>query len=626
MKRPAPIALACITMSLAQLAAPVFAQADNPFTHVPGPVTQPNPAPTRAPHPIPPGIPLRPTPLAPPHTDDPLVCVDPRVPVSDLTPFQRLTQDYISAYYADDPVRTHYLAQIRKQVFANPGTPEYIDDLKYLDSQGSTYPEAMYDAGRALQNAWEAEYAMGLGERLAAGKDPGAAGNETLSQQRADRVHMGENLGALSGATIGAVAALAALGVIALRNPTAVPKYFVVFRAILPAAGFTAGFGVGHEAAVGLNASGFFERNIPLAPAHVMRLGSEKDDFIQDDETLVRTLVPLVLSIGAGEAAYAAIEGETIATTLLATIRAARVAGLAASAAEIEFPPGLIATLVATIVMDKIATGTINYFEYRSLKSDFTTARDIVDYGVSANDNLTLFRGADTLVAKSLNMAAYLNRPILEANSDFISGLAKASKAHPDGSPEYKSAVTDLTRELSDKVREALNDSDQSGDADYEAYLALESLEHEDASAMDALPDLARHRARAYAEAFESYRKGFDAYVDGIEDHMRENLGEAAREEAYNDYFRQYIQGMRSAKDKQLAQAFRAGNIPRHAGHLLLQASALLRTTGREYVQGQADFLMAEVARNELLIRAATSPAGGRTDLSPWQGMGSGAD
>jgi hypothetical protein len=611
MKMRRPVALTCIALNLAQLAAPLLAHVaradDNPFSHVPGPSTgtHPAPAPTHAAqHP---SVPIRPTPLAPPHTDDPLVCVSPDSPEAQLTPFQRLTQDYIAAYYADDPMRTHYLAEIAQQVFLNPGSPDYVSQMQYLDSQGPTYPEAMYDAGRALQNRWEASYGMEISQRLAAGIDPGVAGNETIAQRRANRVHEGETGGAL----IGAIAAMAALGVIALRNPTAVPKYFAVFRAIAPAAGFTAGFLAGHGAATALNASGFFERNIPLAPAHVMRLGVEKDDFTQNDETLVRTLVPLVLSIGAGEAAYVAIEGETMATTLLATVRAFRVAGMAAAGAEVEFPPGLVATIVVTIVVDKLATAGINAWEYHSLKSDVIKARDIVYFGVENDDNLTLFRGADTLVAKTLAMAAYINRPVLEANSDFIAGMAKASKDHPQDSPEFQADLKKLTAELSEKIRETLEDSDQAGDADYEAYLALDSLENEDASALDALPDLARHRARAYAEAFETYRQGFDAYIDRLQEQLQVDLGEAARNAEYNRYFHRYVVGMRAAKDKQLTAAFRAGEIPRHAGHLLLQASAMLRSTGREYVQGQADFLMAEVARDQLLIRAASMPAGG---------------
>jgi hypothetical protein len=403
--------------------------------------------------------------------------------------------------------------------------------------------------------------------------------------------------------------ALAALGIISTRNPAAVPKYYAVFRALLPATGFIGGAALGHGAASGLNASGVFERDIPVAPAHVMHLGVEQDDFTRDDDTLVRTLAPMILSMGAFDATYIAIRGATLATDLLELIRTIRTVGMAAAVADSEIPPAFVATLVVTFLVDKLGTAAVDAYEFGSLKSDVIAARKIVDYGASSGDNVTIYRGADTLVAKSLALAAYVNQPIVEANSAFVAGMADAAKKYGQGTPAFKDELASLARDLSQKVREALEDSDQVGDADFEAYLALEALEHQDAGALDELPDLARDHARAYAEAFETYRQGFDAFVAQLEESQQQNLGESAREQAYNDYFRQYIHKMRDAKDQQLAAQLRAGDIPRHAGHVLLQAGALLRSTGREYVESQADFLMAEVAREQALVRAAMAQA-----------------
>ena len=593
-----PIAACCIALTLGQTLAPCLARADdggvyNPFSHIPIPAPKPQ-KPQKAPS----NVPARPTPLAPPKTDEPLSCVDP-TPNAQLSPFERSIEDYISARYSDNPRSIHYLNQIAIQVFAHPGTQEYVDDLKYIDHQASRAPEAMYDLAIALQNRWEAAYGMELNAKT---QDIGA----TPGQRRDDRVHIGENAGAM----IGSAVALAALGLACVRNPTAIPRYNAVFRSLLPALGFAGGALLGHEAATGLNNAGVFETHIPIAPAHVMRLGVEKDDFSRDDATLVRTLVPIILSAGAGEAFYAAaaVESETLAETLLGVIRAIRVVNAAATPAKID-PPVLIASIVVSIVFDKLATAGIEAMQYRDVRNQVLNTGKIVTYGASSGDDITLYRGADALVQSVLGFAAYVNRPVFDANSEFMGGVAEAAKKYGEGTPPYDQAVAELTNELSSKVAAAAEDMDQAGDADYEAYLALSALDHQDADVLAQLSDIARNRTEAYAEAFQTYRQGFDAFISRLEESRKESLTLEAQSDAYNDFFHQYIRQMTSAKDRELAAQFKSGQLPRHAGHALLEAGALLRTTGHEYVQSQADFLMAQVARNEGLIRAALAPA-----------------
>jgi hypothetical protein len=227
---------------------------------------------------------------------------------------------------------------------------------------------------------------------------------------------------------------------------------------------------VGHYTAIGLNTAGVFEGNLPPAPAHIMHVGIDNDDFVRDDGQLVRTIVPLVLSIGAGEAVFAAAEGATLATTLLRGIKVIRVVNAAATPAKID-PPVLIASIVVSILVEYLARKGIEAWQWSNIKGRVVSAANILDFGTSQDDDITAYRGADTLVAAAMNLASFVNEPIMDAQNEFLGKLNDAQTRYGEASDAYLAAVNTATSELSSKIREAMDDQDQAGDADFTARL-----------------------------------------------------------------------------------------------------------------------------------------------------------
>ena len=137
-----------------------FAQdPSEPFPKLPPSIFKPEPETSSAP--------LRPFPLLPP--TDPVtneeVCIMPEPERSNLTPFERNVEDFITAYYADQPFeRAQFASNLREEIFSKVGTEEYVTLLQYLDSLHGAYPEAIYDIAKSLQLRWETRYTRGLGQ------------------------------------------------------------------------------------------------------------------------------------------------------------------------------------------------------------------------------------------------------------------------------------------------------------------------------------------------------------------------------------------------------------------------------------------------------------------------------
>ena len=73
--------------------------------------------------------------------------------------------------------------------------------------------------------------------------------------------------------------------------------------------------------------------------------------------------------------------------------------------------------------------------------------------------------------------------------------------------------------------------------------------------------------------------------------------------------FQEFLTGLDQAKERELASEIRNGQIRRNSQRLMLQAASLLRQTGRDYVQGQAEVLLTTITRTDMIYN--TIEAGG---------------
>jgi hypothetical protein len=648
LSRRATALVALVALSgqiLAVTSVAVRADGHNPFARVPAPAfgphgtqapTKPAEAPAEAPAQAPSQAPdEQDEALTPPCTgpfclapEKPvLACPAPRAHVP--ADFARLVRQYIDAYAANDIRYIHLVRPIAISVFEVPGSPEYIDKLKYLDSFSTAAPEAIFNLAKVLQQRWEAAYGMELSMKLDAGiDDPNIS--QTLVEKRNERRWRGRRIGGI----VGGVVALAALGLTAVRNPLATSRYFAVFRALLPEAGMTAGIFVGAKVAdrVSDTYEREFLRDLPLAPAQVMHLGLETNLVIDDEDTLVQTFVPLLTGVAAGDATLALMAGSGLASRVTGVIRTIRAVNKSAAPGKID-PPVLIASLIVSLVVEHLAGHVVNWLEYRSLKAKVTESREAIEQAIARGDDAKAFSAADALVANSLVLAAYHNRPILAANAEFLRKLAEASNkfcwTHPeydpyDGTgagsyappppapqpepvadceklPAYKAEVDRLVTELSRDVRQALKDLDQKSDADFEAYLALDVIESRDPKLVSQLSDVAKLELKANLDLFAA----------------RPDRTDAPSSPEYRRRFGEYVQGLLAARDRKLARELKDKHYVRHGGHTLLQASAFLRSTGVDYIRQQADFLMSEIAHEQLMLHFASRTLPGTRQVKP---------
>jgi hypothetical protein len=517
--------------------------------------------------------------------------------------FKALVSDYTRAYDGKDELkRIRLLSKIAISVFEDTRSQDYVDKLKYIDAQSAYSPEAMYDLGKALQDRWEATYGMDLGQKLKAGiADQNA--EASLGEQRNNRRAKGRRIGGM----IGGVVALTALGIAAIRHPTAIPRYNAVFRALLPATSMAAGIYVGGRVAD--HVSAIKERDLPLAPAHVMKLGIENDDFVQDEDLFAKVVVPMLGGVAAGEAVYALIEGRGAAATITSVVRGVAKLNKVATPAKVN-PAVLVLSIVVTMMVEDLIGYAMERWEYRKLKNAVKESRDAVLKAIASGDVVAAYKGADALVLRTLALGAFSNKPVMEANAKFLKGISEdiskhcpapsASSKTPVECPytqstEHQQRVDQLTSQLTVDVSNALDKLDQRTDADFQAYLALEVLESRDASAIQGLSEMARERLREY----------MDIYMASPQAWKDPNSASA------QERFQKYVRGMRKAKDRELAQQLKDNDFVEHSGHTLLQVSALLRTTKLDYLQPQADTLMKQIAQEDAMLQALSGDGSG---------------
>jgi hypothetical protein len=415
--------------------------------------------------------------------------------------FDQVLRSYLRSYSSGSALqRALWLSRIKRRVFSQAGSEEYVRELRVIDSASRLAPEAIYDLAKSLQLHWEASYAPQLGE---------------VYSRRAR-----------AGTEIGAMVGMAALGAAMIARPLNAPRYFRVVRQLLPLAGAASGY----SSAELLNHSGFFERNLPVAPAHVMHLGLSSDESHYDDQSLTRDILALTASVAAGTIAYDALK------VVQATVWLNR----AATPLKLNLLV-LAGSLVVSYAVEKGVEKAVDQHELSRFRRALTQARARLDQDLAREDDAASYSDADALVAAAGNLARYMDRPLLDAFRAYTEDVAKASKRYGEETPRFERKLDQLTQDLSETVRK-------------------------------------------------------------IRDREIHHLGGD-----YDQWVERYLVHVNHKTDAQLASELRHNRIPLNSNYCLMQAAALLRTTGKAYLSEQVDVLATQISRNLLLTRSAIS-------------------
>jgi hypothetical protein len=471
---------------------------------------------------------------------------------------EQLLDDYVRAHRASSALRkSRATKRVREKVFAAIGTPCYVNALQQIDARARTNSAEIYELSRALQLHWEAQYAVGLGQR------------------RTQRVERGTKIGAMIG--------MAALGAALFYRPSAAPRYFKIVRHLFPLAGVAGG----NATAVALNQSGLMERNLPLAPAHVMRLGIQTDEFELDDAGLTRELVTLTASIGAAGMAY----------DVLKAVRVFRAINVASTPIKVH-PVALVGSLVVGFVVEEGVGAAAHRYEYNRLIERLQSDRANFEAAASRGDDAAALSHSERLVRSAAAIAAFLNAPIHEAIRSFDAEVAEAQADHLPGSARLERALREASDDLREAIEEALADRPYDRNSAYETFLVLGYLRNKDEASIQGLNTQSQDRAEIILSTFGSYIAAREQENHVCFDHSPREA-----------YFQEFIAGFSQAEDRRLARQLRNGVIRKEAKHVLLMTLAALRSSGKDYLQDQVDFLSTLIHRDDLLTATTTGRA-----------------
>ena len=215
-----------------------------------------------------------------------------------------------------------------------------------------------------------------------------------------------------------------------------------------------------------------------------------------------------------------------------------------------------------------------------------------------------LFTKADELVRTTMNLAGFYDKDVMELLKSYSEDIAEAVEDHGEGTARFQRELDERTAEFTRDFNELMRGRDEGlHDPAYESWVVRGFLHNHDESSIRTMGPRAQTLSRSYVRLFERW-------MGMHEDVARQCLDSNVREH----YFQEFLVGLDESKDRGLADELRSGRIRRNSQRLLLQSAALLRQTGKEYVQSQADLLMSTIARTDMLynsVEASNGSTGG---------------
>jgi hypothetical protein len=328
----------------------------------------------------------------------------------------------------------YHRSQIMRAVFAQAGTPGYERSLRAIDEAAGRDPLAVHELSLYLQRHWETRY--------------GAA------------VSCLSTTGLTAGSQLGALAGLSALGAAMFFKPQSAPRYFRLFRNLLPLAGFYGGKAVGATLPDG--------RQVPAAPAQIMHLGLPDDFRSLSEDKLIEQTRDELLSIAVGLSSYALINAR-----LAQAVRVAKVMNRATTPLKIT-PAGLVALVGSSLIVYAVEKGAEEYGRHQGRSTRLAalrSARFRIDEALVQRDPQRAYEAASGFASAAVGLARFLNAPVFERVQEYARRIHVVEKRYGEsaaGQRELAALAEDFNTDI-DKLRREL---DREAGARYGEFVA----------------------------------------------------------------------------------------------------------------------------------------------------------
>jgi len=449
------------------------------------------------------------------------------------------------------------LSRLRKIIFKSPGSPEYKEALRFIDSQHALDPQLINDLAQLMQQHWEAKFGLALMEKRA---ELSNASTET-------------------GAILGAILSLSMAALI--RKPALTGQYNKLFRALFPYVGAKAGNLVAKTGVI--NAA--VEANLPPAPAHLITLGVSEADATMTTDALSEETLKFTAALTAGT-----IVAETLIPRVILAFRAAN-----AATAPAKVHPYVLLSSVAALVL--VETGAYVYEEhkYNQFVDELVRVANELADAASSNEKAIVLSRAEDLTIRAISLAGYLKSPLLNATLESAGSEARARQEITD-SQKQEAEIKRIQAALSAQIASI---EEQDGIIQDREAMSLEVLRRLQLFGSTAAPD-SNPDSQAMSK---SVIQGFEPWLDRGERRAWMTLGTGRREALFQDY----LAGLIHAKQSRLALELLDGQVTKNASRILLQAELLIRSLNDELIEHHADRL-----RSVLLSHVSGFPSAWR--------------
>lgn len=449
--------------------------------------------------------------------------------------------------------------QVTNAVFCAVGAPEYLEYLKLINAVASTDKPAYYNLAKRLQAHWQTQYALAIAQIQAKRMN-------TISD---DSMKLSLLVTALSLFT---------------KNTAAVPTLFSVIRQFFPV--LLPGAAVGSAELI--NKYGLFEGRYPLSPAHVMTFPLPSEASSYDWYDVEKNVGAAMLSVAGAEIATKIVGGVTEAITL----------------GKVSFNPAtILASFAVGYAVQAGSKVAIDQYQYHRLVKEYLTERDNVLRAMNNKDYMGMRTSADNFKKAAIFLSSFMDRPSLDVWVDFDSDVKSASgqvtwkkwlatdlmfytgKTSEYLSPDEayrKTKVLALAKDRDEKLETLQADEDPVSLQDVQMEIAM--------NIMAVTPDNTKLLSGEQEMQGKLISQGFSLYKQSLAPIV------VSDEQAYKNYLTKLNQD----RDTLLVQELQDGKVYKNPSHVLLQASAFIRSLNQPVLNSIGDDLLNIIFSGEL--------------------------
>jgi len=333
-----------------------------------------------------------------------------RVAASDIEQFRPQIEEYIYSYEQESAVENGsriysilHAQKIQRQIFRilegqshskSENIELYSQHLVLIDNYSDRHPEAISDLARKLQFHWEQKYF------------------DLFRFSRAQKTNQKTYLDKVGGSL-----GILALGVFLIRDPSKAPRYFKIYRHLLP----LLGVGIGHTVAHHTSSRPQTEPKLPPAPAQLMRLGvslEEDMELSSDSNAFIKDFVALASGLAAG----------SVASEIYTAVRISRAVNTASTPAKIN-PLVLLGSVAIGLITEYGVGEYIEYREESQLRADMQHNLRRLDRAVRSGDRGEIIKAAESFKKTVIHYSLWLWTPVIQVNSEFQERLDQTKDA-----------------------------------------------------------------------------------------------------------------------------------------------------------------------------------------------------